>query len=224
MPLKLSGALLRNKLGSRRIKSVAVLLFGAGLLLFGIYGVSQWYGATQGKSTVDPVGVVTDEVDEPDETQPPKNYKVPADQPRQIILPSVRAAGFIQKVGRTKQNAIAVPANVHMAGWYVESPLPGKPGVSIIAGHLQGKFTDGVFRKLASVKQGDEIVVEYGDQSRRSFRVVQVSEVSAEQASQLQYEQVPDVTSQLTLVTCSGAFDRASQAYQQRIVVQARLQ
>ena len=110
-----------------------------------------------------------------------------------------------------------------MAGWYVKTPKPGEGGVSIIAGHVQGRYTDGVFRNLSKVEPGDEITVEFGGHSTRRFITKQVDMLSVDETSKAQYENITGTDTQLTLITCGGKYNRENHSYNKRVVVRAAL-
>lgn len=203
--------------------TILAIVLGVCLFLYGAYYLYVGYMATRGTpQELNPGDTVSRSTEEPVETRPADNYEVPADQPRRVILPAAGAEGYIQKVGVDQYGAVAVPSNVHVAGWFVNSPKPGSPGVSIIDGHVRGKYAEGVFSKLHTLKKGDVVRVEFGDRSIRSFTVVDSVSVPVDKATDELYKNVVS-GSQLTLITCGGRFDKASQEYQQRILVRARL-
>lgn len=173
-----------------------------------------------------PTEVITHETEEPDETPPIeacRDYAVDDHLPRQIELPSVGASGCIQRVGVAADNAIAVPTNIHLAGWYVGSAIPGQPGVSIVDGHVLGRYNDAIFARLGELQPDEKIRIQFGDKTWKEFSVVSVDSYSVKQASEEQYKALPDVDKQLTLVTCGGTFDRLSQTYDRRVIVRAGL-
>jgi len=207
-------------------KPAAVIAVAAGMLLltFALFELFSGYRATHGASPAIPKETLTRSTDRPDETPVSGDgYRVAADQPRQIRIPSIATQGFIQKVGVDQHQAIAVPGNVHLAGWYTRSARPGDIGVSILDGHLQGRYADGIFKHLSELKAGDEIAIEFGDGSWRYFVVKHVDSFTVEEASSEQFRQLSDVDRQLTLITCSGVYDRASRQYDRRVIVRASL-
>jgi len=165
--------------------------------------------------------IVTESTDTPDEKKP-KEFYVPADMPKRIIMPSVSIDGYIQLVSKDSEGRIAVPTNVHLAGWYINSAKPGKEGLSIISGHRDGVKTTGIFRRLEDLKEGDNFSVEYGDGTVRDFTVLSVKAVSIEDAYDLMYERVEGVEKQLNLVTCGGKFNTEKKTYDDRIVVHSK--
>lgn len=201
-----------------------LLLAGLALISLGAYGLAVRSQATNGAPRqLQSSHIIDRSTDRPDETTPADTYEVAADQPRSIILPSVGKRGFIQKVATDQHGAIAVPGNVHVAGWYTGSPKPGQVGNSIIDGHVRGYYADGVFVSLAKLKPGDKVQIEYGDRTTRGFTVIERVSVSADKATEEQYKEVANGGSQLTLITCGGAFDKQNREYKERVIVRARL-
>lgn len=151
-------------------------------------------------------------------------YAVPAGQPRRILAPSIGLAAFVEPVGLDQHRAIAVPDNIHLAGWYADSALPGAAGLSVIDGHVTGHYQLAVFANLRRLVPGDRLQIEFGDYTRRSFRVTSTRQLSAAATTAL-LGQAPDPAKhQLVLITCGGAFDQAKQAYPDRIVVTTELE
>jgi LPXTG-site transpeptidase (sortase) family protein len=161
----------------------------------------------------------------PDETpiNPNSSYQVPANQPRMISLPTIKASGFIQKVDLTKDNALGTPNSVFMAGWYVGMVKPGDNGVSIIDGHVQGYYNPGIFKHLDSLKPGDTFTVQFGNLSSRQFEVVSVTSYSVSDIAQHMFVQQTGINKQLNLITCGGNYSPATQEYDRRVLVVSKL-
>ena len=169
--------------------------------------------------------VISEDVQTPDERKPNSAapYNVPKDHPKQIEISAIQASGFIQKIGLNQQNAVSVPNNIHYAGWFVDSVLPGEIGLSIIDGHVSGRFRDGIFKNLHKLAPGDNFDIVFGDGSKKSFSVVEVStKPEAEAAEKLFYKE-PSIERQLNLITCGGTFDKQKQTYSDRVIVVAVL-
>ncbi len=225
LPVK-SLAKLNPKKLTHRVKklpcaSLTGFLAGIALLVFGAYHLSAWYRARHIVKPVNTASVVQYSTDEPSEAPVEEDYKVAPDLPRQIILPGLQAKGFIQQVGIDQNNAIAVPENINLAGWYTNSPKPGDEGLSIIVGHIQGRYAPGIFKNLSSLKFEDTFSIEYGDGTIRHFRVLDIRSVPVEEASKKQYEKVENAPRQLTLITCNGKYDEARRTYSERTLVRA---
>jgi LPXTG-site transpeptidase (sortase) family protein len=165
--------------------------------------------------------VVSESVDIPDESEP-KEFYVPPDLPKIITIPAISVRGYVQSVGIDKEGLIAVPSNVHLAGWYINSSKPGSSGVSIITGHRDGATMGGIFRNIEKLKKGDEVVVEYGDGSVKNFEVVDLEILSIEDTYDFMYSRIDGIDRQLNLVTCGGKWNREINTYEDRVVVRAK--
>lgn len=169
-----------------------------------------------------PDEVITHSTDKPSEKPLPveaTTYNVAADMPKAIYLSSVGAEGLIQKAGIDQTGRIAVPTNVNLASWYVNSVKPGERGLSIISGHVDGREGPGIFKRLGDLRRGDPLTVEYGDGSTQTFVVKEVTHVVQGDAASLLFAKQKDIDAQLNLITCAGTFDPNTRTYDQRIVV-----
>lgn len=198
------------------------------LLLIALGGwqlVSRWQATTGVSHAPDPQSVITQDIPEPAESKPVESeYVVPANQPRRIVLDRINASGLIQKVGITSGNAIATPTNINFAGWYVNSVKPGDPGLSIIDGHVSGKYSDAIFKNLRNLQPQDTFSVEFGDKSTRTFTVLLVKTVAEHEAAAALLAKSAEIDNQLNLITCAGAFNSATQSFADRVIVVAKAQ
>ncbi|MCK9368864.1 class F sortase [Candidatus Dojkabacteria bacterium] len=167
------------------------------------------------------VQAVTISTETPDEEIPEEFYVAP-DLPKRIKIPTLDVVGYIQSVGIDQNKDIAVPTNVHIAGWYVNSVKPGDVGLSIMDGHKDGSTIGGVFANLKNLKKGDAFSIEYGDGSVRDFKVVEVKQLSLKKAFDLMYRKRSDIARQLNLVTCGGKYNKKTKTYEDRIIVIAK--
>ena len=205
----------------RKLDPRTLLLIICSLLIFyGIFGLLKRWLSTHG---TDHPPTISQNAVIPSEKPVSDNYSVPPDQPKQIVLPSINAKGYIQKVDLTKDGAVGSPDNVLMAGWYDRSIKPGNVGLSIIDGHVQGYYRPGIFKQLANLKQNDNFTVVYGDNSVRKFQVVSVNNIDENKAAQALFAKNSAIKQQLNLITCSGKFDKAQNEYLQRTIVVAKL-
>lgn len=207
-------------------KNFLLVCIGVSLIAFGAWGLLKRYKTTHNPAPTISSEVVTYSTDSPDETQPNnacETYQTVAHEPRKIELPSIQTSGCIQKVGIDQNNAITAPNNIHLAGWYVNSPPPGKKGVSIIDGHVSGRYENGVFKKLVKLVPGDSIKIQMGDMSWREFEVSQTDSYPANQVMSQLSKINNDGSTQLALITCDGRFDAQTQTYENRVLVRATL-
>lgn len=205
---------------------VVALLMAGVLVTYGAYGLWKWRSATSGPPPVVSSEVVTVSTETPDETPPTgtcESQGMTALQPQRVAIDSINVDGCIERVGIDQHGAIAVPTNIYFAGWYVNSALPGEEGLSIIDGHVLGRYNDAIFAHLAEVEPSTSIQITRADGEIREFSVVDVRTFSEAETSKHLFEKLPDVESQLTLITCGGTYDRGANTYDKRVIVRAAL-
>jgi LPXTG-site transpeptidase (sortase) family protein len=215
-------------------RKIRFLLFFAvatiGLLLVGFGARELWlrYRSTHTPHPAITKTVITKSTDRPDETPPTAactDYKVGPSHPQRIDLPSIGSSGCIQQVGIDQHGRIAVPTNIYTAAWYVKSALPGQPGLSIIDGHISGRYnTNGIFQRLAQLKPGDTFTVTLGDDTVLSYRVFKRQSVPLSlTVGALLTQDTSKAASQLNLITCSGQYNKSTNIYDHRTIVSAEL-
>lgn len=168
-----------------------------------------------------PDQISTSDNAEPSEQPVPATYSVPANQPLSISFTTLKNKAFIQRVGISKNKQMAVPSNVHMAGWYTGSVKPGEPGLSIIDGHVSGRYEKGAFANLSKLKVGDVFSVIYGDKHTVTFKVNSVKTLTLADAASALYQRDATVGRQLNLITCGGRYDSSKKTYDSRVLVVA---
>ena len=141
--------------------------------------------------------------------------------PARLSIPSIKVDAAAESVGVDAQGRMAVPSKPDDVGWYRLGPSPGEPGNAVIDGHLDWWTGAAVFWQLARLKIGDEIVVTRADGQSVQFIVDGTTTVL--------YDSRPpglfatDGPPSLSLITCSGSWDRQKQTYSTRLVVHASL-
>lgn len=217
-------AIVKTEMKRKKLKLIIpaiVLVVGgaivivAGLLLF----KTEPYVMTEA-----PLNVSTDQ---PSENRPEAESFVwqgaPTD-PKKVTMETIAESGFIQKVAVDQFGRIAVPDNIFIAGWFVDSVRPGEKGLSILDGHVNGRnVSEGLFARLAQLKQGDPITITMGDDSVRTFAVETVDSVPVEKAADLLYRHDSKIESQLNLITCAGNYSEEIDTFTERVIVTARL-
>ena len=142
--------------------------------------------------------------------------------PKTLEVPSigVRATGLVD-LGLTPAGKMEVPQDAVTAGWYGLGPVPGEPGPSVIAAHVNYRGVDGLFARLHEVAAGSAVTVTRADGQVVPFTVYRVERYAkAEFPTQEVYGNTPGP--ELRLVTCGGDFDQATGHYRDNIVVFAR--
>jgi LPXTG-site transpeptidase (sortase) family protein len=144
-------------------------------------------------------------------------------EPAYISLPSIKAQGYIQKVGIDQYSHMAVPTNIHLAGWYVDSVLPGDKGLSIINGHIDIPSDPGIFQHLASLMAGDNFELKLANGTVQTYVVSKVETLPLAQVPAVLFSQSPGISRQLNLITCDGSYNSRLKTFNERIVVIAKL-
>ncbi len=210
-----------SKAGGRK----RLLVLAAALILLALLAAVVYWAVIRDRAAPESEAI-TYSTDEPSEDQPDNNYvwRGWPEEPKRIIIPSIDVNGFIQKVGIDQNQQIAVPNNIHIAGWFVNSVRPGEQGLSIIDGHVDGRFSsNGIFKRLGELKTGDEYQVELGSGKLLQYRVLEVATVTTDQAAGVLFSQNSGVSSQLNLITCTGSWNSDAREYDQRIIVTSEL-
>ena len=208
----------------RRLAVVISICIIVLLIVVGVIAALASPRASQQKTEVTQAAeVVTHSTDTPSEEKPGDDFqwKGTKDDPKKLKIESIGVDAYIQNVGVDQNDQMAVPNNVHIAGWFVDSVKPGKKGLSIIDGHLDGRRGEGVFDTLGTVKTGATIAVEFGSEEVRTFKVKDVKTVALNKAADILYSQDPSISQQLNLITCGGAYDAKKKVYDKRIIVVA---
>lgn len=140
--------------------------------------------------------------------------------PVQLLIPVLDVHRAVEKVGVDQYGALNLPVNAWNGGWYEWGPVPGAPGDAVIEGHAGYPGKPMMFGKLDTLGKGDRIVVVLSDGSRRLFVVVSMRTVPAGSApSGLG---AFSGAARLTLITCTGHFDKKNYYYSERLLVETR--
>lgn len=204
------------------------MLYGGGLCSIGlaVWLALPWITANTATTIPpDPTRLSVNTSDtQPDERRVPLDaeYTVPSSQPRRITIPAVGVNGFIEKVGILPDGAVGVPSNIHFAGWLETSGYPGGQGLTIIDGHVSGRYNTAIFSKLYMVQLGDTIAIEHGDKSMKEFVIVDKKQVPERDAAAILFEKRSDIAEQLNVITCGGVYNAAARTFEDRVIVIAR--
>jgi hypothetical protein len=144
----------------------------------------------------------------------------PVSPPVQLLIPVLDVHRAVEKVGVDESGTLLLPVNAWNAGWYEWGPVPSARGDAVIEGHAGYPGKPMIFGKLATLRPGDQIIVVLADGSRRLFLVVSMRSVPAGSAPSGLAD--PSGPPRLTLVTCTGHFDKKSYWYSERLLVEAR--
>ena len=144
-----------------------------------------------------------------------------ASAPVRLQIPSIAVDSGLEPLGLQADGTMQVPTSGFPAGWYTGAPTPGELGPAIIAGHIDWNGP-GVFFLLHTIAVGAEIDVTREDGSVAVFAVSEVGEYSKDAfPTSLVYGDLDFAG--LRLITCGGAFDKATGHYEVNLVVFAKL-
>ena len=123
-------------------------------------------------------------------------------------------------MGKAPDGSVEVPQRWEEVGWYDGGARPGEQGPAVLLGHVDSKRGPAVFVRLPQVEVG--AVVEVLDSEGGTTRF-SVDRVEQHPKTRFPTEAVylPVLRPELRLVTCGGAFDRATGHYVDNIVVYA---
>ena len=144
---------------------------------------------------------------------------MPSAPPAQLLIPLLDVHRAVEMVGVDEFGTLQLPANSWNAAWYRWGPVPGAPGDAVIEGHAGYPKHPMIFGKLAPLHPGDRIVVVLADGSRQLFIVASMRTVPAGSAPAGlgTFSGRP----RLTLVTCTGHFDKKNYWYSDRLLLEA---
>ena len=139
--------------------------------------------------------------------------------PASLKIPSIGVETELEHLAVRGDGALAAPADFGRAGWFSEGPAPGERGPAVIVGHVDSRDGPAVFSRLAELRPGDLVEVTHRRQrhSLRRDRHVRGGQGCLPDGGRLRPHRGPT----LRLVTCTGAFDRASRHYMSNLIVYA---
>ena len=144
---------------------------------------------------------------------------IPTAPPVQLLIPSMRVNRPVEGIGVNRYGVLDLPVNGWNAGWYKDGPVPGAPGDAVIQGHAGLPGEPMLFGNLYRLKQGDKIIIVLADGSRRLFLVQSMSVIPIGVTPPGIAD--PSGPPRLTLLTCTGNFDKEKKYYTQRLVLEA---
>ena len=138
-----------------------------------------------------------------------------------VNIPRIAVDAGIVTLGVDPNGTMQAPATPTDAAWYRFSAKPGQVGNVVMAGHVDYlNYGPAVFYRLRELKPGDEIVLDVEDGRRFTYKVASVG--AYEDLPQAVADAVgPTSTESVTLITCTGDFNRATGQYDRRLVVRA---
>ncbi|MFJ6723344.1 class F sortase [Streptomyces sp. NPDC091281] len=157
---------------------------------------------------------------------PPAAPPLPGAAPRRVDLPRLGVRAPVTARGLDAHGGPAAPpyAQAGAVGWYAAGVRPGAAGPALLVGHRDTETRPAVFHRLAAARPGDTVRVLRADGRIAEFTVDDVETVPVDRfdARRAYGPRVPG-RAELRLLTCGGAFDRASGTYAANVIVSAYL-
>jgi hypothetical protein len=146
--------------------------------------------------------------------------------PVSLDIPAIGVRSALLHLGLAPDGSLAVPQpgpRYDEAAWFTGSPAPGSVGPSVIEGHVDSAAGGpSVFFRLGALVPGDTVRVTRADGSTAVFTVNAVRQY-AKDAFPTGTVYANTDHAALRLLTCGGAFDRATGHYRDNLVVYAHL-
>jgi sortase (surface protein transpeptidase) len=140
--------------------------------------------------------------------------------PRWIRIPAIGVSAPVVPLALNPDRTLKAPRRWGDTGWYTGGPEPGERGPAVIAGHVDSTSGPAVFYRLGELRRGTLVHIHRADHSVVSFRV--------EGAERWPKDRFPTrrvyrrtARSTLRLITCGGAFNRATGHYLDNVIVYA---
>jgi LPXTG-site transpeptidase (sortase) family protein len=142
--------------------------------------------------------------------------------PTRLQIPAINVDAPTKPAGLTEDGDMDVPDDIVSTGWFEDGFMPGEPGNSVIAGHVDGKNGPAVFYDIGKLKNGDEILITGEDGAELVF-VVNKVEIYPFEESPLREIFGFSNGSRLNLITCTGDYNKKGSYYEDRLVVYTTL-
>ncbi|MBG0828149.1 class F sortase [Planomonospora sp. ID67723] len=146
-------------------------------------------------------------------------------EPVRLDIPAIGVKGApIDPVGLNADQTVEVPSlgRPGLVGWYRHRPTPGEKGPAVLLGHVDAYGKPAVFSRVHTLKRGDTIKVKREDGKVAVFTVDGLERVDKDEFPTAKVYGETGAP-ELRLVTCGGAFDRATGHYEDNVIVYAHL-
>src|SRR5664279_5537161 len=111
-------------------------------------------------------------VSEATPTQPPAAVR---SVPVSLHIPAIGLSVPLSTLGLDPDGTVEVPTSYQQAGWFGLGPSPGQSGSAVMLGHVDSHSGPGVFFRLRTQTEGDQVDVVLGDGATATFAVIGVA-------------------------------------------------
>ena len=138
-----------------------------------------------------------------------------------LVIPKIGVDAPVVTIGVDDQGVMQSPKGPEDVGWYDFTAQPGYGGNAVFGGHVDyHDYGPAVFWELRNLTAGDIVEVRLADGTSYSYVVVSATSYKADEAP-IQEIVGPTPKESVTLITCTGTFDRSVRQYSHRLVVRA---
>lgn len=149
--------------------------------------------------------------------------EIPRSQvPVRLRIPSLGVDAPVRPVGQAADGTVEVPTRWEDVGWFDGGARPGEDGPVVLLGHVDSKAGPAVFARLPQAPPGTVVEVE-GEGGEVTRWRVERTEQHPKTRFPTEAVYLPALRPELRMVTCGGAFDRATGHYVDNVVVHASL-
>lgn len=138
--------------------------------------------------------------------------------PAELTIDALGISDSVRPVGLEESGAMEVPG-VTEIGWYLHGAVPGRAGATVLVAHVWWGDTPGPFHALGSLEPGAPVEVGLDDGTTHHYTVVERAVYDKYALPDNLWRNSGPET--LVLITCGGDFDRATNRYEDNIVVYA---
>ena len=141
--------------------------------------------------------------------------------PVRLVISSIGVDAAVERRGLDANRNIATPVDYRDVAWYDLGPRPGESGDAILNGHVDWWTGDAVFTHLGRLHVGDAITIVRADGTNLAFKVSALRAVDANARIGSLFTRSGPAT--ITLITCAGVWNPATQTDTRRLLVTAQL-
>lgn len=226
--------------GTGRVVAVLAAALLAGLLVYAVIGAGNPNRITDGEAAsealTEPTPTATSDVSVTTTAPTPTSGSTPLPAvsaraatlppvrepavPTRMAIPSIDAELTITPTGITSDNAMEIPEDPRVAGWYRYGPDPlSDTGAVVVSAHIDSKERVGPLARLGQVSPGDEVVVVTADEEVRY--VIERVDSYPKTVIDLDAVFTRDGAPRLHIVSCGGEWDASAGSYEDNIVAVA---
>ena len=155
----------------------------------------------------------------PDQRDSDRLTQVAVAAPVRLLIPAASVDAAVEALGVDSTGAMDTPRNLWNAGWFRDGPSPGAAGDAVIDGHVGLPGSPLVFSGLGRLANGAEVIAVLADGTRNRFTVTgsQIWPANSHPPDLFRGDGQP----RLSLITCTGRYDRFTETYGDRLIVEA---